>query len=152
MTVGIFLGDNLQKSGSTSDLPHMLPAKVETRNTPHLHDPHAWCIWNWYTYTSSMHHACGCINYTIPQPLHKHPLPMLISKTYTWHSPSVYCLSAVTRALLYYILSNVHSFCLSQWSLKWCTFQKSVIRILLNTILWLHPLPISCRDATVYTH
>ena len=77
-----------------------------------------------------------CINYTIPGPPHKHPLPisicslkekhasthkhlnlysiaMLISNTYTWHSPSVYGLSALTRAVLHSKPPNVHSCCLS---------------------------------------
>ena len=42
MTVGIFFGhhDNLQQTGSTLDLPYMLPAKVETRNTAHVYMIH----------------------------------------------------------------------------------------------------------------
>ena len=46
-------------------------------------------------------------------------IAILTSNTYmyTWHSPSVYGLSAMTTTLLYSIPANIHLCYLSQWSL-----------------------------------
>ena len=132
MTIGIYswyheVTCNSHKTGSTLDLPHMLPAKVEIRNSAHgymIHMVHGTGIYKLHNprTSSQMPSSHAVLRRNLPVHIAKHlnlySIAMLISNTYTWHSPSVHHgLSAITRGLLYSLSSNVHSCCLSQWSL-----------------------------------